>query len=74
MFVADGGGNDSIFTFNEHNGDLISLNRATDAIETVIATASTLNGNTTVTLHDGSSVTLIGVSSIDNAFFTTHLR
>ena len=29
-------------------------------------------GNTTVTLHDGSTITFIGISTLNSTFFTTH--
>ena len=65
-------GNDSIFGFSQSSGDRISLNSATDNASTVTGTASTVGGNTTVTLSDGSHITLLGVSSINTSFFTTH--
>ena len=65
-------GNDSIFGFSQASGDRISLNGSTDNASTVVGTASTSGGNTTVTLSDGSHITLLGVSSINTSFFTTH--
>src|SRR6266550_1482703 len=65
-------GHDSVSTFSQAGGDRVSLNSATDTIANVVGTASTSGGNTTVTLHDGSTITFIGISSIDNTFFTTH--
>jgi Ca2+-binding RTX toxin-like protein len=65
-------GHDSVSTFSQAGGDRVSLNAATDTIANVVGTASTSGGNTTVTLHDGSTITFIGISSINNTFFTTH--
>jgi Ca2+-binding RTX toxin-like protein len=65
-------GHDSVSTFSQAGGDRVSLNSATDTIANVVGTASTSGGNTTVTLHDGSTITFIGISSINNTFFTTH--
>ena len=69
---ATAGRHDSISTFSQAGGDRISLNPATDTPTNVVASATTSGGNTTVTLHDGSTITFIGISSIDNTFFTTH--
>jgi hypothetical protein len=69
---ATSGRHDSISTFNQAGGDRVSLNSATDQINTVVGTASTSGNDTTVTLHDGSTITFIGISSINNTFFTTH--
>jgi Ca2+-binding RTX toxin-like protein len=66
------GRHDSISTFNQGANDRISLNGATDNIATVVGTATTSGGNTTVTFHDGSMLTFIGVSSVNSGFFTTH--
>jgi hypothetical protein len=65
-------GHDSVSTFSQAGGDRVSLNSATDTIANVLGTASTSGGNTTVTLHDGSTITFIGISSVNNTFFTTH--
>src|SRR5438477_5031179 len=65
-------GHDSVSTFSQAGGDRVSLNSATDTIATVVGTASTSGGNTTVTLHDGSTITFIGISGVNNTFFTTH--
>src|SRR5205814_1839689 len=69
---AGSGGNDSIYHFNQAIGDRISLNGATDSANSVLATASSSGGNTTITLSDGSHVTFIGVSNLDFSFFMTH--
>ena len=70
--VDNGGGIDSITGFSQANGDLVSLNGATDAVDNVLATASTQDGNTIVTLHDGSTITFVGVTNIDSGLFRTH--
>jgi hypothetical protein len=61
-----------VSTFSQAGGDRVSLNSATDTIANVVGTASTSGGNTTVTLHDGSTITFIGISGVNNTFFTTH--
>src|ERR1051326_7989815 len=58
---ATSGRHDSISTFNQTGGDRVSLNSGTDTIANVLGTASTSGGNTTVTLHDGSTITFIGL-------------
>jgi Ca2+-binding RTX toxin-like protein len=70
---ATSGRHDSISTFSQASGDRVSLNSATDTTANVLGTATTDGaGNTTVTLHDGSTITFIGISSVNNTFFTTH--
>src|SRR5207302_3637607 len=70
---ATAGRHDSISTLSQAGGDRISLNPATDWPTTVVGTATPDgSGNTTVTLHDGSTITFIGISSINNTVFTTH--
>jgi Ca2+-binding RTX toxin-like protein len=70
---ATAGRHDSISTFSQAGGDRVSLNSLTDTPAGVTGTAVTDgSGNTTVTLHDGSTITFIGISSINNTFFTTH--
>ena len=70
---ATSGRHDSISTFNQPGGDRVSLNSATDTAGGVAGTAVTDgSGNTTVTLHDGSTITFIGISSVNGTFFTTH--
>ena len=67
------GRHDSISTFSQGGGDRVSLNSVTDTPSGVAGTAVTDGaGNTTVTLHDGSTITFIGINSINNTFFTTH--
>src|SRR6266576_3691898 len=70
---ATAGRHDSISTFSQAGGDRVSLNSLTDTPAGVAGTAVTDgSGNTTVTLHDGSTITFIGISTINNTFFTTH--
>jgi hypothetical protein len=66
------GRHDSISTFNQAGGDRVSLNPATDTTTNVVASGTTAGGNTTVTFHDGSTLTFIGISSLNTGFFTTH--
>ena len=68
------GRQDSISTFNQSVGDRISLNGATDDPNTVVATATNDGGNAVLHLHDGSSITLIGITTaqLTNGYFTTH--
>jgi hypothetical protein len=70
---ATSGRHDSISTFNQPGGDRVSLNSATDTPGGVAGTAVTDgSGNTTVTFSDGSTLTFIGISGVNNTFFTTH--
>ena len=70
---ATSGRHDSISTFNQPSGDRISLHSATDTPGGVAGTAVTDgSGNTTVIFSDGSTLTFIGISSINTGFFTTH--
>ncbi|HEY4471610.1 MAG TPA: hypothetical protein VGN21_10600, partial [Stellaceae bacterium] len=68
------GRQDSISTFNQAAGDRVSLNAATDDPNTVILTATNNGGNAVLHLHDGSSITLIGVTPLmlNSGYFTTH--
>jgi Ca2+-binding RTX toxin-like protein len=70
---ATSNGHDSVSTFSQPGGDRVSLNSATDTIANVLGSATTDGaGNTTVTLHDGSTITFIGISGVNSGFFTTH--
>ena len=64
-------GNDTVYDFSQSAGDRISVS-SSDAISSVVASAAQNAGNTIVHLHDGSSITLVGITSIDGTFFTTH--
>jgi hypothetical protein len=67
------GRHDSISTFSQAGGDRVSLNSATDPVANVVSSAVTDgNGNTTVTLNDGSTITFIGLDHVNGGFFTTH--
>ena len=63
---------DPISTFSQAGGDRVSLNPATDTPTNVVASATTSGDNTTVTFHDGSTLTFIGISSVNSGFFTTY--
>jgi Ca2+-binding RTX toxin-like protein len=64
-------GQDTVTNFDQAGGDRISLSNQ-DNINQVVASATVSDGNTTIHLNDGSTITLIGVSDINNSFFTTH--
>jgi hypothetical protein len=67
------GRHDSVSTFNQAGGDRVSLNSVTDTPSGVAGTAVTDGaGNTTVTFHDGSVLTFIGIGAVNTGFFTTH--
>jgi hypothetical protein len=71
---ATSGRHDSISTFNQSAGDRVSLNAATDDPNVVVATATNDGGNAVLHLHDGSSITLIGITTaqLTAGYFTTH--
>jgi len=73
QFVGDtgiGGGMDSVSGFNQSAGDRIfQPNETPSGINAVLATATTVNGNTTITFADGSKLTLIGISQINGSYF-----
>jgi len=48
---------------------LYGRNRSWDGGDEHVAPAPSIGGNTIVTLADGSTVTLVGVSSINSSFF-----
>ena len=63
-------GHDTIVGFDASHGDAISfVGENTATINQVVATATVQNDNTTVTLPDGSTMTLVGVTHIDHTFF-----
>jgi serralysin len=63
-------GHDTIVGFDAAHGDAISFaGENTATINQVVATATVQNDNTTITLPDGSSMTLVGVTHIDHTFF-----
>jgi hypothetical protein len=59
---------DTLGGFSQTAGDLILLNGASSA-SAVVASAQTAGGNTTITFGDGSKLTLLGVTSVNNSFF-----
>jgi Ca2+-binding RTX toxin-like protein len=64
------GSQDTVFGFNRAGGDAISFAGANSpTISQVVATAQENQGNTVITLPDGSTMTLIGVTHIDSSFF-----
>ena len=60
---------DTVFGFSQAAGDSILLNGASSA-GAVVASAQTVNGDTTVTFGDGSKLTLLGISHVDSTFFS----
>ncbi len=71
-FLAPGSGtntaaNDTVVNFNEATGDRI-LETGTAATNS-LASAQSSGGNTTITLSDGSNLTLIGVNTVNASFF-----
>ena len=62
------GSHDTVFGF--HNGDAISFAGEDPlSVQHVVATSQEKHGNTTLTLPDGSTITLVGISHIDGSFF-----
>ena len=56
--------------FNQAHGDAITFaGQDTGTIDHVVATASVSGGSTTITLPDGSTMTLVGIAHIDSTFF-----
>ena len=63
----------SISGFNQTGGDRVFLGNPADTPDYVVGTATTDSaGNTTVTLHNNETITFIGISGVNNTFFTTH--
>jgi len=70
--VGDNGvaGNTSVAGFSQSAGDRIFFPNETPAsINSVVASAQTSNGNTVITLPDGGTMTLVGITKIDSTFF-----
>jgi len=64
-------GHDTVVGFDAMHGDRIGFegeNKA-GAIDHVVATANQHDNNTTITLPDGSTMTLVGITHIDHTFF-----
>ena len=57
---------DTVFGFSQAAGDSILLNGAS-SVGAVVASAQTVNGDTTVTFGDGSKLTLLGISHVDSS-------
>jgi hypothetical protein len=52
------------------HGDRIGFEGVNNrSIDKVVATANVHGGNTTITLPDGSTMTLIGITHLDHGFF-----
>jgi Ca2+-binding RTX toxin-like protein len=62
------GGHDTVFGF-DHNDAISFAGENTQSVQQVVATAQEHNGNTTLSLPDGSTITLVGVTHIDGGFF-----
>jgi hypothetical protein len=70
--VGDNGvtGSDTITGFSQSAGDRIFFpNETPTVINNIVASAQTDNGNPIITLPDGTTMTLVGVTQIDSAFF-----
>ena len=64
------GGHDTVFGFSHAGGDAISfVGENSQTTQHVVATAQESHGNTTITLPDGSTMTLVGVTHIDDTCF-----
>jgi hypothetical protein len=63
-------GYDTVVGFSQSAGDRLSFpNETAAAIDSVVGSAHTNNGNTILTLPDGATVTLVGITHIDSSFF-----
>jgi Ca2+-binding RTX toxin-like protein len=63
-------GHDTVVGFDQAHGDAITFAGATAAaVDQVVATATVKDGSTTISLPDGSSMTLVGITHIDSTFF-----
>ena len=72
VLLGDNGttGSDTVTGFSQLAGDRIFFpNETPNAINSVLASAQAHNGNTLITLPDGATITLIGITRIDNTFF-----
>ena len=72
--VGSGGGHDkghdTVVGFSLAHGDNIQFSGGTPAtIDQVVATSHVEGSNTTITLHDGSTMTLVGITHFDSSFF-----
>jgi len=56
--------------FSQAHGDAINFSGQDAAtVAHVVATATVAGGSTTITLPDGSTMTLVGITHIDSTFF-----
>jgi len=63
-------GHDTAVGFDLTHGDNIQFAGETAAtIDHVVATSHVQGSNTTITLPDGSTMTLVGITHIDSSFF-----
>lgn len=63
-------GRDTVVGFNQAHGDAITFAGQDDAtVDHVVATGTVNHGSTTITLPDGSTMTLVGITHIDSTFF-----
>jgi hypothetical protein len=63
-------GHDTVVGFDTAHGDKIGFEGENKgSIDNVVATANEHAGNTTITLPDGSTMTLVGITHIDHTFF-----
>jgi hypothetical protein len=63
-------GHDTVVGFNQSHGDGITFSgENTSTVAHVVATATVSGGSTTITLPDGSTMTLVGITHIDSTFF-----
>ncbi len=70
--VGDSGvkGSTTVSGFSQPAGDRIFFpNETTAAISSIVTTAQSSGGNTLITLPDGGTMTLLGITKIDSTFF-----
>jgi Ca2+-binding RTX toxin-like protein len=62
--------NDTVFGFSQALGDAVSFAGETpETVAAVVGSAQVANGNTTITLPDNSTITLVGITHLDSSFF-----
>jgi hypothetical protein len=63
-------GHDTVVGFSQAHGDAITFaGQDSASVDHVVATATASGGSTTITLPDGSTMTLVGITHIDHTFF-----
>jgi Ca2+-binding RTX toxin-like protein len=63
-------GQDTVVGFSQAHGDAINFaGQDAGTIANVVATANVSGGSTVITLPDGSTMTLLGITHIDSTFF-----